>query len=113
MQFPLPAPMLEFLILGYLEKRDSYGYEICQSIKQVQAIKEPVLYPILKKLQKEGFISSYEQSIQSRRRKYYSLQPEGRQRLEDMRSDWQQYKAGIDAITEKEQKEENHPGRTQ
>ena len=42
MRFPLPAPMLEFLILACLEKQDSYGYEICQTIKTIQNIKEPV-----------------------------------------------------------------------
>lgn len=98
MEFPLPSLMLEFLILGFLEKKDSYGYEICQKIKSVQEIREPVLYPILKKLQKEESISSYEEIHRGRRRKYYSLTPAGRKRLESLRADWELYKKGIDTI---------------
>lgn len=101
MYFPLPAPMLDFLILALLEKKDSYGYEICQAIKQIQMIKEPALYPILKKLEKSGYISSYEQICNGRRRKYYSLQPKGRQFLAELRKDWNAYRAGIDQITER------------
>ncbi len=98
MEFPLPSLMLEFLILGFLEKKDSYGYEISQTIKSVQEIREPVLYPILKKLQKEESISSYEEIHHGRRRKYYSLTPAGRKRLESLRADWELYKKGIDRI---------------
>ena len=100
MRFPLPAPMLEFLILACLEKQDSYGYKICQTIKTIQNIKEPVLYPILKKLQSEKQIDSYEKTIRNRRRKYYTLTLQGREELTAMRKDWKQYETKIDAIVQ-------------
>ncbi|WP_305151518.1 PadR family transcriptional regulator [uncultured Dubosiella sp.] len=100
MRFPLPAPLLEFLILASLENEDSYGYEICQTIKSIQAIKEPVLYPILKKLQNENQIESYEKIIRNRRRKYYALTEAGRNELAAMRQDWQLYVDGIDKIVQ-------------
>lgn len=100
MEFPLPAPMLEFLILGYLDVRDSYGYEICQAIKQVQDIREPTLYPILKNLQKQSLITSYEEIHSGRRRKYYSLSPAGKKQLERLRSDWHRYTGEISRIAD-------------
>lgn len=99
MRFPLPAPLLEFLILAILDQQDSYGYEICQQIKTIQMIKEPVLYPILKKLQQEGLIESYEKIISNRRRKYYTLTQDGSEELNAMRHDWKQYAEGIERIT--------------
>lgn len=103
MEFPLPAVMLEFLILGFLEKKDSYGYEICQVIKNVQEIREPVLYPILKNLQKQNLIESYEEVHNGRRRKYYSLSQLGNKRLSLLRKDWNQYQRRITEIVEQKQ----------
>lgn len=98
MIFPLPATVLEYLILGFLENQDSYGYEICQNIKQVQNINEPKLYPILKKLMEAGYIGTYEKNIGGRRRKYYFLQPEGAAMLTAMKKDWMDYVQGINQI---------------
>ena len=48
MYFPTSSTLIEFLILAILDKEDSYGYEISQTIKLIADIKESTLYPILK-----------------------------------------------------------------
>lgn len=48
MYFPTSATVIEFLILAIVDKDDSYGYAISQTIKQIANIKESTLYPILK-----------------------------------------------------------------
>lgn len=50
MYYPVSSVLIEFLILSIIEKQDSYGYEISQTIKIVADIKESTLYPILKKI---------------------------------------------------------------
>mgnify|MGYP001655872090 CR=1 FL=1 len=50
--FPVSALLIEYLILTIVDSRDSYGYEISQTIKLVADIKESTLYPILKRLEK-------------------------------------------------------------
>ena len=52
MYFPVSALLIEFMILSIVNREDSYGYEISQTIKLVADIKESTLYPILKKLEK-------------------------------------------------------------
>lgn len=104
MFFPLPAAMIEFLILGLLEEADSYGYELCQKIKTIQTIKEPVLYPILKKMMQEGLISCYEREYAGRKRKYYRLEQNGTERLRSLRQDWREYSQKITDVT----RTENH-----
>ena len=52
MYFPTSSILIEFLILAIIDREDSYGYEISQTIKLVANIKESTLYPILKKLEK-------------------------------------------------------------
>ena len=54
MYFPVSALLIEFMILSIVNREDSYGYEISQTIKLVADIKESTLYPILKKLEKAG-----------------------------------------------------------
>ena len=51
MYFPVSALLIEYMILSVVESRDSYGYEISQTVKKAADIKESTLYPILKKLQ--------------------------------------------------------------
>ena len=58
MYFPVSALLIEYLILTIVETQDSYGYEISQTIKLVADIKESTLYPILKKLEKAGFLTT-------------------------------------------------------
>ncbi len=54
MYFPTSSILIEFLILAIIDREDSYGYEISQTIKLVANIKESTLYPILKKLEKQA-----------------------------------------------------------
>lgn len=48
MYFPVSALLIEYMILTVVESRDSYGYEISQTVKKAADIKESTLYPILK-----------------------------------------------------------------
>ena len=56
MYFPVSALLIEYMILSVVESRDSYGYEISQTVKKAADIKESTLYPILKKLQSAGYL---------------------------------------------------------
>ena len=73
MYFPVSALLIEFMILSIVNREDSYGYEISQTIKLVADIKESTLYPILKKLEKAGYVTTYSAEYQGRKRKYYSI----------------------------------------
>lgn len=80
MYFPVSALLIEFMILSIVNREDSYGYEISQTIKLVADIKESTLYPILKKLEKAGYVTTYSAEYQGRKRKYYSITEEGKHR---------------------------------
>ena len=82
MYYPVSALLIEFLILSIVDTQDSYGYEISQTVKIVADIKESTLYPILKKLEKGGYVTTYSQEFQGRKRKYYSITDDGKKQLE-------------------------------
>ena len=100
MYFPTSSALIEFLILAVLEQGDSYGYEISQTIKLIANIKESTLYPILKKLQIAGYLTTYSQEYQGRKRKYYSLTEEGKAQIAYLSNEWQIYKDTVDGIIE-------------
>ncbi|MER0123067.1 PadR family transcriptional regulator [Streptococcus sp. ZJ93] len=100
MYYPVSSVLIEFLILSIVEKQDSYGYEISQTIKIVADIKESTLYPILKKLEKAGFVTTYSQEFQGRKRKYYEITDLGRKQINFLQTEWTEYKENIDGIIE-------------
>lgn len=100
MYYPVSALLIEFLILSIVDTQDSYGYEISQTVKIVADIKESTLYPILKKLEKGGFVTTYSQEFQGRKRKYYSITDDGRKQLEFLHREWNSYRDTIDEIIE-------------
>lgn len=100
MYFPVPAVLTEFLIMSILESDDSYGYEICQTIKLISTIKESALYPILKKLEKSDLLTTYSREYQGRTRKYYSLTQLGHEELVQLKEEWDNYTTTINGIIE-------------
>lgn len=71
---------LEGCILAIISKKETYGYEISQKLNEYGfgKIAEGTIYPLLLRLEKNGFIlATYRQSDQGPRRKYYSLTEKG------------------------------------
>ncbi|ACB89347.1 hypothetical protein SPCG_0095 [Streptococcus pneumoniae CGSP14] len=100
MYFPTSSALIEFLILAVLEQGDSYGYEISQTIKLIANIKESTLYPILKKLEGNSFLTTYSRECQGRMRKYYSLTNGGIEQLLTLKDEWTLYTDTINGIIE-------------
>ena len=98
--YPVSAVLTECLILSVVEQQDYYGYEISQTVKLVAAIKESTLYPILRKLETGGYLTTYSEEFQGRKRKYYSITEEGRRQLEYLRKEWREYRNTVDDIVE-------------
>jgi PadR family transcriptional regulator, regulatory protein PadR len=81
------------LVLSILEEGDSYGYAIIKRVKELSEEEmnwtDGMLYPVLHRLEKQGYINSYwKESQTGRKRKYYSLTREGSDTLEDIKSQW-------------------------
>lgn len=90
-QIQMRKGILDFVILNLLSHGRSHGYEIVQSLKNHKGltIREGNVYPILQRLQIDGFIASQSQpSSDGPPRKYFSITPAGRQALEQMNVHW-------------------------
>lgn len=81
------------IILGILKRGESYGYEIIQQVKEMTSgaldWSEPMLYPFLKRLEKDGLVTSqWRISDKGPLRKYYRLTKTGLAELEREREQW-------------------------
>ena len=80
------------LILKLLEEKDMYGYEIVQNISKVIEVNEGTIYPILRRLTKEGYFETYIlESNEGPARKYYKITPEGIESLNRLKSEWNEF----------------------
>ena len=96
MYYPISALLIECLILSILDIKDSYGYEISQSVKKISDIKESTLYPILKKMEQNEFLTTYDGEFNGRKRKYYTSS--GKTQLRFLKSEWIEYRDEVDKI---------------
>ncbi|XCP84669.1 PadR family transcriptional regulator [Roseburia hominis] len=102
MIFPMNAPMFDLLVLAIAAKEDAYGYQISQVVKTVASTKDSTLYPVLKRLQEQGFLSVYDQPFQGRNRRYYRITDSGREHYKMLAQEWSAYKASVDEIVKGE-----------
>ncbi len=56
------------------------------------------LYPILKRLEVKGCVTTYTQEHNGRLRKYYCITAEGRKRIVEFLSEWEELKRVYDFI---------------
>jgi PadR family transcriptional regulator PadR len=81
------------LVLSILREGDSYGYAIIRRVAELSEGRlqwtEGMLYPVLHRLEAQGFVSSaWRDADSGRRRKYYRIRREGRAELESQRGQW-------------------------
>ena len=62
------------------------------------AISGSTLYPVLRRLQKEGELTTYDSPVQGRNRRYYRITEAGKDKLKFYRDEWKSYKDGIDRL---------------
>lgn len=98
MAFNIGAALLDALVLSIVAREPTYGYKITQEVRAVMLVSESTLYPVLRRLQKDGCLDTYDQEFAGRNRRYYRLTEAGRQRLGDYRREWRDYRGSIDRL---------------
>lgn len=70
--------VIELCVLSLLMQRDCYGYEVAEYLSRHIDIADGTVYPVLRKLKKEGLLTTYlSESSGGPPRKYYSITDEG------------------------------------
>ena len=87
------------LILRLLEEKDMYGYEMIETLQEksqnVFQLKAGTLYPLLHSMEEKGYLQAYEDMVNGKMRKYYSLTQDGRKFLKEKKAEWQEYSSAV------------------
>lgn len=84
----LKRGFLEVCVLASINQRDSYGYQIVKDMPASLQITESTLYPLLKRLEAAGALTTYSVEHNGRMRKYYRITPAGSARIDEFLAEW-------------------------
>lgn len=98
MDVQIKKGLLDICVLAVIEHSDSYGYQIIRDVSSCVAISESTLYPILKRLEVGGCLTTYSIEHNGRLRKYYRITPLGKARVNSFFEEWEEMKQIHDFI---------------
>ena len=98
MTYPISSGLLDAVVLSVLSREDLYGYKITQDIRSQLDISESTLYPVLRRLQKDDCLATYDRPTDGRNRRYYSITDKGKDVLAQHRHDWCIYRSQIEGL---------------
>ncbi len=87
-------------VLGRL-REEHYGYSLRKALNEAGVrIDESTLYPLVRRLEKQGLLTSEWREEDKRRKRFYRLSEAGHQVLEELIVEWRALNDGIRAIVE-------------
>ena len=98
MNFNTGTTLLDAVVLSVVSREGTYGYKITQDVRQVIEVSESTLYPVLRRLQKEEYLETYDKAFDGRNRRYYKITSNGTVLLNEYRKAWTDYRKDIDSI---------------
>lgn len=98
MVFTAGAALLDAVVLSVVSREGSYGYKITQDVRKIMDVSESTLYPVLRRLQKDGYLETYDMEYQGRNRRYYKITANGMIMLDRSRRDWLEFRKAVDEI---------------
>ena len=108
MVFNTGAALLDAVVLAVVsrEEEGTYGYKITQDVRRVLDVSESTmypestLYPVLRRLKKDGCLEVYDKQYGGRNRRYYKITSVGIAQLSLYKEEWKQYSQRISGIFE-------------
>ena len=85
--------ILDGCVLSVIEKEIVYGYVLSEKLQEAGLVdvSEGTIYPVLLRLQKNGFIKGeLIPSDAGPNRKYYEITPKGIEALQEIRKQWEE-----------------------
>jgi PadR family transcriptional regulator, regulatory protein PadR len=89
---------LALAVLSQL-RSERYGYTLRKALAEAgMEIDESTLYPLLRRLETQGLLTSEWREEDKRNKRFYRLSPEGKVVLKQLVSEWQRINASLEGI---------------
>ena len=103
MNTQLKKGALELCVLSQLVSGDKYGYELTERISEEMSIASGTLYPILRRLKEEAYVTTYlVESESGPARKYYQLTRKGREDQQAMLQERVQVRTAVNRLVNRD-----------
>ena len=87
---------LDLCVLALLARGDSYAYEIASRLADGIGMGEGTIYPLMRRLQTEGLVTTYlEESSSGPPRKYYRLTRAGHAAFHEQKAEWNAFTSSV------------------
>ena len=90
---------LDLLLLAILAEGPAHGYAIIESLRAKSNgtfdLPEGTIYPALHRLERQGLLVSHWLDDAARRKRIYSLTPQGRQALAQRQDEWKKFSRAV------------------
>jgi PadR family transcriptional regulator PadR len=91
--------VLELCVLSMLLKGDRYGYDLSSSLTEIISISDGTIYPILRRLKTDGYVTTYlQESSGGPPRKYYQLTESGKSEQLSLEQEWAHFVDKVESI---------------
>ena len=102
MVFNTGSALLDAIVLAVVNKdaEGTYGYKITQDVRTVIELSESTLYPVLRRLLKDGCLEVYDKECAGRNRRYYKITERGASQLRLYDEEWRAYSKKVTYIFE-------------
>ena len=98
MKFELRRGVLVLAVLAELRK-EHYGYSLRKNLAaKGLEIDEGTLYPLVRRLEKQGLLISEWREESNRKKRFYKLSKVGESTLKQVTEDWQQVEKALNTI---------------
>jgi len=98
MRMELRRGSLTIAVLAQL-RAEHYGYTLRKALDELGlSIDEGTLYPLLRRLESQGLLTSEWREEDEREKRFYRLSAEGRKVLSQLLEEWRELNASLDRI---------------
>jgi PadR family transcriptional regulator PadR len=107
MNIQIKKGVLELCVLAMLEGKDRYGYELVNEISKSIQMADGTIYPLLKRLKDEGYLTTYlVESQEGPPRKYYKITDFGKKTNAKNLEEWNKFTQSVNEFLEEERNHE-------
>ena len=98
MAIQVTGTLLDACVLAQLTRGDAYGYSLTQDIREKLEVSESTLYPVMRRLQTDKCLVTYDEPHSGRNRRYYRITERGLEKHRAYVEEWRNFKKTIDLI---------------
>lgn len=98
MTMQLSSDLMDGLVLALLSKEDLYGYSLTKQVQERFAVSESTMYPVLRRLKKRDWVTTYDEPFEGRNRRYYSISDLGYKEITRIQDEWRDFSRKINDL---------------